>query len=69
MALVHHDGVAHRYAALRGGLVRWIERNHHRDSRRQAGAAAAAAAAGGRVYRCSTSCKPSDSGGLPTNPL
>jgi hypothetical protein len=46
VALVHHDGVAHRYAALRGGLVRWIERNHHRDSRRQAVAAAAAAAGG-----------------------
>jgi hypothetical protein len=31
VALVHHHGVAFRYAALRGGLVRGIEWNHHRD--------------------------------------
>lgn len=45
VALVHHDGVAHRYAALRGGLVRWIERNHHRDS----GAATGGGGGGGRA--------------------
>jgi hypothetical protein len=50
VALVHHHGVALRYAALRGGLVRWIEWNHHGDSGRRA----AAAAAGGRVFRYGT---------------
>jgi hypothetical protein len=42
VALVHHHSVALRYAALRGGLVRGIEWNHHRDySERRAVAAAA----------------------------
>jgi hypothetical protein len=42
VALVHHHGVALRYAVLRGGLVRGIEWNHHRDySERRAVAAAA----------------------------
>jgi hypothetical protein len=31
VVLAHHHGVALRYAALRGGLVRGIEWNHHRD--------------------------------------
>jgi hypothetical protein len=44
VALVHHHGVALRYAAPRGGLVRGIEWNHHRDySGRRAVAAAVAA--------------------------
>lgn len=45
--LVHHDGVALRDAALRGGLVAWIEWNHHGDRETRVRAAAAAAAACG----------------------